>query len=163
MGFHAATSRMVIAPMGQCRSHKAQSTHFCGAVNSAFTSMSPRKAGLEMLSAPAVQKLTQIEHALHSSLSMTGFRHSARFFAVHTTPALFVTAPAGQILPHTPHSTQRLAFISCFALRSPLMANTGQECAHAVQPMHFSVIVYAIAYTFPSRKDSITRRKRAAL
>jgi hypothetical protein len=110
---------MVIAPMGQCRAQRAQSTHFCGAVNSALTSMSPRKAGLEILNAPMVQKLTQIEQALHVSLSMTGFRHSVRFFAVHTTPALSVTAPAGQILPHTPHSTQRLAFISCFAPRSP--------------------------------------------
>jgi hypothetical protein len=102
--------------------------------------MSPRETGSEMRNAPGVHRSTQIPQALHNSLSTRGFCHSLLFCVVHTTPDESVIAFAGQILPHTPHSTQRLSFMMCRNFASPVMAKTGQARAQAVHPTHASVI-----------------------
>jgi hypothetical protein len=103
-----------------------------------------------MRSAPALQNVTQMEQALHRSLSTTGLGHSFFLTAAQGLPPASVMAPAGHIRPQTPHSTQRFPLMTCRVFRSPEMAKTGHEREQAVQPIHFSVIVYAILKTTSS-------------
>jgi hypothetical protein len=84
--------------------------------------------------------LTQIPHALHSSVFIAGFGHSDRFTGEHFFPVLSKTAPLGQALPQTPQSTQRFSLIVCRLLFSPATAKTGQFFAQAPQPVQASLI-----------------------
>jgi hypothetical protein len=108
--------------------------------SSAYTLISPRKWGRDIRSALGVQSFTQIWQALHISLLMTGLGHSLRFTGEHTFPALSKIAPFMQILPQTPHSTQRFSLMECCAFLSPLIAKTGQFFAQAVQPEQASLM-----------------------
>jgi hypothetical protein len=66
----------------------AHPVHFCGFESCAKTLISPRNSGGEIASAPEVQSLTQIEHALQTAASIAGFCHWARFTGTHIFPAL---------------------------------------------------------------------------
>ena len=153
---------MVIAPIGQCASQMAQPTQRCGWVSSAYTLISPLNFGMEICKAPGVQSLTHIEQALHISLSIRGFCHSARFTGAQIFPAPSLIAPFWHTLPQTPHPTQRFSLIACRLPFSPVIAKTGQSFAQAVQPIQASLMLYA-SHIPGSRKLSIFLRKRSLL
>jgi len=137
---------MVIAPTGQCDLQIAQPVHFCGCVSSANTLMSPLNCGMDIRSAPCVQSLTQIEHALQMFVLIMGFGHSARFTGTQRFPAQSVIEFFGQALPQTPHSTQRFLLIINCVFFSPVIAKTGHSFAHAVQPQQETSILNAIFF-----------------
>jgi hypothetical protein len=98
-----------------------------------------------MARAFAEQKAAQIWQALHSAASITGFFLSFCGTRRQTAPEASCTAPTGQLMPQTPQSTQRRAFIACRCFIAPSIACTGQDLAQAPQPMQFSPIQCAIA------------------
>jgi hypothetical protein len=102
--------------------------------------MSPVNFGMEICKAPGVQSLTHIEQALHISLSIRGFRHSARFTGAQVFPSPSTIALLGQTLPQTPHSTQRFSLMICLCSFSPVTAKTGQSLAQTVQPVQASLM-----------------------
>jgi len=163
---------MRIASMGQCCWQMPHPTQRLLSKSSAYTLISPRKRGNVIRNAPGVQSFTQIWQALHISLSMIGFGHSLRFTGEHSFPALSVIAPFMQILPQTPHSTQRFSLMEWRAFLSPLIAKTGQFFAQAVQPVQASLMLYdmllshflaAAAACAGILNFSITERNRALL
>lgn len=133
-----------MACSGHSIAQSPQPTHFSGYLSSQRASTSPGKRGAEIASAFAAQKKTHSWQALHSAPSITGRGRSFTGTRRQTSPAAFLTAPTGQLMPQTPQSTQRRAFISCRAFGAPLIACTGQARAQAVQPMQFSPITCAI-------------------
>lgn len=98
-----------------------------------------------MARALAPQKAAHSWQALHSAVSMTGFFLSFCGTRRQTAPEASCTAPAGQLIPQTPQSTQRRAFIACRCFNAPSIACTGHALAQAPQPMQFSPIQCAIA------------------
>ena len=76
---------------------------------------------------------------------MTGFFLSICGTRRQTAPEASCTAPTGQLMPQTPQSTQRRAFMTCRDFGAPSMAWTGQARAQEAQPMQFSPIVWAMS------------------
>ena len=60
---------------------------------------------------------------------MTGILRSFTGTRAQTLPEASITAPAGQLMPQTPQSMQRFAFIACRDFKAPSMACTGQARA----------------------------------
>lgn len=134
-----------MACSGHSIAQSPQPTHFSGYLSSQRASTSPGKRGSEMARAFAAQKYTHSWQALHSAWSMTGRGRSFGGTRRQTSPAAFFTAPTGQLMPQTPQSTQRRAFMTCRDFGAPPMAWTGQARAQEVQPMQFSPIVWAMS------------------
>ena len=130
---------------GHSIAQSPQPTHFSGYLSSQRASTSPGKRGSEMARAFAAQKNTHSWQALHSAPSITGLGRSFGGTRRQTSPAAFFTAPTGQLMPQTPQSTQRRAFMTCRDFGAPPMAWTGQARAQEAQPMQFSPIVWAMS------------------
>jgi hypothetical protein len=79
--------------------------------------------------------------ALQSFPSIRGFDQRDLLTGSQIFPLLPVIALLGHIRPQTPHATQRRGLISCGFPLSPVMAKTGQQRLHAVQPVHASPIL----------------------
>jgi len=94
-----------------------------------------------MLRARGVQSCTQIPQALQTFASIWGSGQRGRRSGVQSFPPPSLMALLGQILPQTPHSTQRRALISWRFNFSPDMAKTGQNRVQASQPVQFPPIL----------------------
>ncbi len=86
----------------------------------------------------------QAVQEMHDRCSTAGLGQISRLARTHVDPDGSSIAEAGQTLPHAPHSTHIPASIPWRPRGCPLMAVTGQMRMHAPQPMHRSVIVYAM-------------------
>jgi len=117
-----------------------QPTQRFGSKSSAATFISPLNWGREIRRTQGPQSFTQIWHALHVFLSITGFGHAGRRTGVQSFPVLSTTALFMQTRPQTPQFTQRASLIECILSLSPLIAETGQFIAQAVQPVQASVM-----------------------
>src|SRR6056297_2940424 len=92
----------------------------------------------------AGQIAAQEAQPIHSLMSNSGFSHSLRFCFSTGLLSLSKTAPTGQTRPQALQSIHKTGSIICFFFCSPLIAWTGHTRTHAVQPIHLSLITWAI-------------------